>query len=110
MDPPRHLRLFIPSTLSTCVERAGFSILDVHTSPRSAQTVFDLSNTIRKAPGARFARAPAHRSLRSRLFLLGEAAYCAAGRELGEEIVLLATRGEREFPAAPVKRTKNSKQ
>jgi len=100
MDPPRHLRLFIPSTLSTCVERAGFSILDVHTSPRSAQTVFDLSNAIRKAPGARFARAPRHRSLWSRLFLMQEAAYCTAGREVGEEIVLLATRGEREFPQA----------
>lgn len=92
LDPPRHLRLFIPSTLSTCVERAGFTILDVHTSPRSAQTVFDLSNAIRKSPGARSARGPASRSLLSRMFLLHEALVCAVGRDAGEEIVLLATR------------------
>ena len=96
MDPPRHLRLFIPSTLSTCVERAGFTVLDVHTSPRSAQTVFDLSNAIRTAPGARFARAPGHRSLRSRLFLVQEALCCTVGRDVGEEIVLLATREEED--------------
>ncbi len=103
MDPPRHLRLFVPSTLSTCVKRAGFTILDMHTSPRSAQTVFDLSSAIRKAPGARFARAPGHRSLRSRLFLVEESAYCSAGSEVGEEIVLLATREEGEFPETRAK-------
>jgi SAM-dependent methyltransferase len=92
MDPPRHLRLFIPSTLSTCVERAGFTVLDVHTSARSAQTVFDLSNAIRKTPGARSARGPARRSLLSHMFLLHEALFCTVGRNVGEEIVLLATR------------------
>jgi SAM-dependent methyltransferase len=96
MDPPRHLRLFVPSTLSPCVERSGFTILDVHTSPRSAQGVFDVSNAIRKASGARSARAPASRSLRSRMFLLYEALFCAVGRDVGEEIVLLATNSERD--------------
>ncbi len=96
MDPPRHLRLFIPSTLATCVKRAGFTILDVHTSARSAQGVFDVSRAIRKAPGTRSARAPPKRSLRSRLFLVQEALYCAVDRDVGEEIVLLATREERE--------------
>jgi SAM-dependent methyltransferase len=92
LDPPRHLRVFVPSTLSTCVERAGFTILDVHTSPRSAQGVFDVSNAIRKAPGTRSARGPATRSLLSRMFLVHEALFCTVGRDVGEEIVLLATR------------------
>jgi SAM-dependent methyltransferase len=94
LDPPRHLGLFIPSTLSTCVERAGLTILDVHTSPRSAQGVFDVSKAIRKVSGARSARAPASRSLLSRIFLLHEALFCAVGRDVGEEIVLLATNSD----------------
>ncbi|PYX57503.1 MAG: hypothetical protein DMG76_11495 [Acidobacteria bacterium] len=97
LDPPRHLRLFTSSTLSTSVERARFTILNVHTSARSAQSVFDVSNAIRNAPGARSARGPLRRSLPSRMFLLLEALLCTVGQEMGEEIVLLATNSKSDL-------------
>jgi len=91
LEPPRHLHLFTPSTLATCVENAGFTIVDTHTSPRIAQGVFDSSRSLRKSLGASLDTASHGRSFGSRLFIAQEAFLCTVGRDVGEEIVLLAT-------------------
>ncbi len=92
LDPPRHLHLFSPRTLQTCVERAGFLIKDIHTSARSAQGVFHVSRTIAlggpREPGGAYPG----RSLRSRAFILAEMVMCLVNQDAGEEIVLLARR------------------
>jgi 2-polyprenyl-3-methyl-5-hydroxy-6-metoxy-1,4-benzoquinol methylase len=91
LDPPRHLHLFTPSTLATCVKKAGFTIVNAHTSPRIAQGVFDSSRAIRKSHATGLNTASEGRSLGSRLFIAQEALLCTVGRDVGEEIVLLAT-------------------
>lgn len=93
LDPPRHLHLFTPQSLRTCVERAGLAVQDLHTSARSAQAVFDLSRSIRGTGGSDFRRSKPRRSLRSHIFLLEEMMICMVNVDAGDEIVLAATPG-----------------
>lgn len=95
LEPPRHIHLFTTRTLRVCVERAGLRVVDLHTSARIAQGIFDSSRAIQDPGQPAVNGRIRHRSLRARIFIVEEMLACLAGGEVGEEIVLLGTRDAR---------------
>jgi len=91
LDPPRHLHLFSCATLRRLAVRAGLTVLGVRSSVRNAEFTWLLGRGHLKVwpePGQRPPRGWAGR--RARAFQLAEWMLTLAGREAGEEIVLIA--------------------
>jgi SAM-dependent methyltransferase len=53
LEPPRHLWLFTPNTLQTCVERAGFRVERLLTRPFLSHVNYEKSRRIRLQGHAR---------------------------------------------------------
>jgi len=93
LDPPRHLHLFSRANLRRLAERAGLRVVSVRSSVRNAEFTWLLGRGVLKEwprPGQRPPRGWAGR--RARAFQLAEWVRTLAGREAGEEIVLIATK------------------
>jgi len=91
LQPPRHLYLFSCGTLRRLAERAGLDVVSVRSSVRNAEFTWLLGRgalTEWPRPGQRPPRGWAGR--RARAFQLAEWMLTLAGREAGEEIVLIA--------------------
>jgi 2-polyprenyl-3-methyl-5-hydroxy-6-metoxy-1,4-benzoquinol methylase len=91
LDPPRHLHLFNMETLRRLLEKAGFSRIQVFTSPRDANGVYLGSRSIGRigrfdmiAPQSMGAR------LTGRIAQLGELAVHRFRPGLGEDLVAVA--------------------
>jgi 2-polyprenyl-3-methyl-5-hydroxy-6-metoxy-1,4-benzoquinol methylase len=93
LQPPRHLYLFSCATLRRLAERAGLDVGSVRSSVRNAEFAWLLGRgalTEWPRPGQRPPRGWAGR--RARAFQLAEWLLSIAGREAGEEIVLIASK------------------
>jgi 2-polyprenyl-3-methyl-5-hydroxy-6-metoxy-1,4-benzoquinol methylase len=93
LQPPRHLYIFSCRTLRSLAGRAGLDVESVRSSVRNAEFTWLLGRgalTEWPRPGQRPPRGWAGR--RARAFQLVEWALTLAGREVGEEIVLIATK------------------
>ncbi len=94
-EVPRHFYIFTPDTLKICVERAGFKIIQVRTTARSARFIWSASKLIRRngfLPGG----LPKKQSFLLRIegltFWTVEYLMCCYFKNIGEEIVLVATK------------------
>ena len=94
-EVPRHLYLFSPSTIRVCANRAGLQVIKVYTTSRSARWMWTASYLI-KRNGQLSGGSPQRQGIWLRLegliFQMIEYALCKTGRNLGEEIVLIATK------------------
>lgn len=97
LEPPRHLVNFNRRALSMALERAGFSIDTLTTTPRGSYQVPLFSHS-RKAGDDHSVytdadyRFPIHRRARAFLLSLVERAQCAVGLPAGEELVAVAVK------------------
>jgi SAM-dependent methyltransferase len=90
-DPPRHLHVFSPRSLSGVVERAGLSCKTVRTTARYARFAWSASASIRSSGGrADSGRARGFARAQSLAFQLYEHLLVSWRRNAGEEIVLIA--------------------
>ncbi len=95
LEPPRHLYLFSPKALGTCVEKVGYQLEILRTTARSAWEIWYASRLIH-----RNGRIPNHfpRALDTRLRLEGLAfqlfqhVLLRLNRNIGEQIVLMASK------------------
>lgn len=93
-DPPRHLFLFSPRTLTRCVESAGLRILTLRTSALEAPSMWTQSRHLRRdglIPGGR----PIEPGLAMRLVALafgGLEHLAGVFRPLGEEVMIIASK------------------
>jgi SAM-dependent methyltransferase len=96
LDPPRHLYLFSPLTLKRFVEGAGLKVFELRTSARYANWMWVNSYLIQRE-GTMQGGFPKNQSLWLRLnglaFQIWEHVLCLR-KDLGEEVVLLATKKE----------------
>jgi 2-polyprenyl-3-methyl-5-hydroxy-6-metoxy-1,4-benzoquinol methylase len=93
LQPPRHLYLFSCETLRRLAVRAGLRVVSVRSSVRNAEFAWLLGRRVLTewpSPGQRPPRGWA--GTRARAFQLAEWMLTLAGREAGEEIVLIATK------------------
>lgn len=94
LDPPRHLFLYSPSTLRTCVERSGLRIMELRTTARTARETWAASRLIKRngaLPGLFLQNQGAWQTLLGRAFRLLEYGLCQV-TDVGEEIVLTASK------------------
>lgn len=95
LDPPRHIYLFSLRTLSELVQRAGFKIEILYTSPRNAGPTWVSSMSIR-ATGRRRDAGQETTGIQYTIwylaFALAERVANAIYKNRGEELVLLATK------------------
>ncbi|MBT9168834.1 MAG: Malonyl-(acyl-carrier protein) O-methyltransferase [Syntrophomonadaceae bacterium] len=97
LDPPRHLFLFSPHTLRTCLERSGLQVLELRTTARTARWMWAASCLIKRSgalpsgspqnlrPGLRLGL-----RLGGLMFQIVEHMTCWAKKDAGEEVVLIA--------------------
>jgi 2-polyprenyl-3-methyl-5-hydroxy-6-metoxy-1,4-benzoquinol methylase len=94
LDPPRHLLVFTPRALAEAAGRAGFSGAAIETKSIVGAWWF-LASVWRRRALAEGGRAPLpngreHLPFYVRAMALYERMICAMGREVGEEILLIA--------------------
>lgn len=93
LDPPRHIFMWQPGSLRKAVESQGFACERVFTSPRYADDAWSRSHEIQTRGhtdlSSGFGRAS---RLRGLAFLLGERALLRFNKQIGEEIVLIASK------------------
>ena len=94
LDPPRHLHLFRSRNLRSVAERAGLSVKRLWTSPLDALRVHHVSAALRARGRFDLRDMSWAPTLRDRAFRIAEYGIAAVRREAGEEIVLIATKGE----------------
>jgi SAM-dependent methyltransferase len=95
LDPPRHLWLFSLGTLRACLELAKFRIVILRTGPRQARTTWRNSSLIRRngcLPGGFPEKVGLSLHAEGFIFQGVEHFLCQLGN-VGEELVLVATRG-----------------
>jgi SAM-dependent methyltransferase len=91
LDAPRHLTLFTQSSLADVAKRAGFADVQVKTTSRGAALFVGCSSSIR-----RNGKLPQEKPLRAGDWFVGaltqvvESTLQTAGRNCGEELVLIA--------------------
>ncbi len=99
LDPPRHFQLFSLETLKNSVERAGLLIDCLHTTARSARGIWVTSKLIRR-DGKLTVGSPRNSGWSLRLegiafqLLQYGLAPFRRNRKIGEEIVLIASKGK----------------
>lgn len=97
LEPPRHLVNFNRAGLLMALERAGFSVKSLTTTPRGSYQVPLFSHS-RKAGDDHSVytddkhRFPIHRRVRAFLLSLVERAQCKAGLPRGEELIAIAVK------------------
>lgn len=95
LDPPRHITLYNPSTLTDLARRAGFKVERVETPASSAHFVYQASALLElrgSLPGIRVEDVSALTLLESGLFWMWEYALTRVGTKCGEELLLTAVR------------------
>jgi 2-polyprenyl-3-methyl-5-hydroxy-6-metoxy-1,4-benzoquinol methylase len=93
LDPPRHLHLFSSSTIRACCEGAGLAIRGLRTSARTAAWVCTDSSTIaRRGTVERGAQTGIGARLAGLAFQYREENLRKGARDVGEELVLVASR------------------
>jgi 2-polyprenyl-3-methyl-5-hydroxy-6-metoxy-1,4-benzoquinol methylase len=96
LEVPRHLYIFSPRALQECAERAGLKVLKLWTTARSALWMWAASRLIRRngiLPGGSPQRLGLWLKLEGLAFWAIAYGLCAL-REAGEEIVLMASKGD----------------
>lgn len=97
LDPPRHLYLFSPRTLRICAEQAGLRVLQLRTTARSARWMWAASRLIRRngmLPGGSPTKINWRLRLEGLAFQVVEH-WLRFVKEMGEEIVMVASKGNR---------------
>lgn len=96
LDAPRHLHLFSPQTLGTCVEQMGYQVETLRTTARSAWEIWCASRLIRRAgniPGGFPQRLSLPLRLEGLAFQLFEHMVLPFNKsKIGEGIVLVASK------------------
>jgi len=93
LDPPRHLRLFSPTTLQQLIARAGFRDCQVSTTAANAQFVAEGSLAIRRAGRHQFGPSPGRSlQIQSLLFQLRATLIMLVQKDSGEECFLTASK------------------
>ncbi|MDP6977479.1 MAG: class I SAM-dependent methyltransferase [Myxococcota bacterium] len=103
LDPPRHIHLFDPSTLTELVRQAGLRIERVETPTSSYHFVHQASALLERRgslPGIRVEDVSLTVLVESAVFWMWEYALTRCGMDCGEEIMLRATVSE-EHRQAP---------
>jgi len=94
LDPPRHLHLFSLATLREMAERNGFGITTLRSTTRWARSVWVLSNFIRnEGTTGILKRGTLNMRLRSIVFQTRESIMLFERASVGEEIVMIASKG-----------------
>ncbi len=104
LEPPRHLYLFSPKALGTCIEKIGYQLETLRTTARSAWEIWHASRLIHRND-----RIPNHfpRALDTRLrleglvFQLFQHVLLRLNRNIGEQIVLMASKPASRWNASP---------
>lgn len=94
-DPPRHLFLFSPKSLRICAEQAGLKVQSIRTSSKGARFMWAASRLIQergKLPGGSPRRLGWGLKLESLVFWAVEYLACRLQPNVGEEVVLEATK------------------
>jgi len=93
LEPPRHLQVFSRRALESAAQQAGFRTVDVRATIRAARGSYDASVAIQRAAqlGAGQAEIPPP-TMRSELWQLEEWCQSFIRPEVGEELLLIATR------------------
>lgn len=92
LEPPRHLWLFTPATLRTCVERAGFRVERVLTRPFLSQVNYEKSLRIREQGHARGSVRPSDAGALARALDVLERGVLPFWRWAGNELMLSAVK------------------
>ncbi len=93
LDPPRHLRVYTPSSLRGLLEKAGFEIKTLRTSARNANGIFWTSRSIRRSGRSAMNVVPgAPLRMAAWSMLLLELLLMKYDPNLGEEITIIATK------------------
>jgi SAM-dependent methyltransferase len=95
LDPPRHVVDFTSGSLRLALERAGFGVESISTSPASARDIALVSNSRRKGDARAIHTDPQHRFgpvRRLSAWSIGawERLACGLGKPAGEEILAVA--------------------
>ena len=88
LDPPRHLCLFYLATLRKCVQAAGFRVIRSYTRSSMAMGIYECSRQIRLHGKA--VPQGSRPDIGARAFAWMEKSLVAVGRDVGEEVCLLA--------------------
>jgi len=94
LEPPRHLYIFSTNNIKICARRAGFQVVKIRTTARSARRIRAASLIIRREgvlPGGSSPRQSFLGRLQGLLFQLVEYGISQI-RDIGEEIILVATK------------------
>jgi len=91
LEPPRHLFLFSPPTLQTCVERSGLQVLELRTTARSARWYWAETILIRRNGTLHGSPAKFWLQLAGLIFQAVEHGLYIA-RDAGEEVVMIANK------------------
>ena len=91
-DPPRHLQVFVPSSLATCLTQHGFDDVTVRTTARNARYAWSASAAIRLSRDERTdaGAPPAVHRIAGLLFQAVESIVLPLAPSLGEELVAVA--------------------
>jgi len=93
LDPPRHFVLFTPETLRVCVERAGFEVQRLVSSPRNASQIWHASRLIRTTGKVDARQATLRPRLEAALFrLLESSMQSVSTNAISEEIIIIASK------------------
>ncbi len=93
LEPPRHLMLFSPQSLSTCLASAGFEVETTRTSSRPALYVWygsQLLKAERAKTGAAISNSEASLSMKLIGIIFHVIEHQLVGKNLGEEVVAVA--------------------
>jgi len=93
LDPPRHLHLFSLGTLRAAAERSGFHTKVIRTSGRGAWGVWAASNSIRSSGSGFPFDWTWWETIRAFFFQIEEEALRLVRKDVGEELLLIATVG-----------------
>jgi len=95
LDPPRHLLLFSRQTLGLCAQQAGIHASELRTSSRLAPHTWASSRAIVRTGKGTPERAPTRvMAVEGALFQVIEECALLVDRDAGEELLLIASRGE----------------
>lgn len=92
LEPPRHLYLFSKRTLATSVQRAGFSIQTLRAISQGAPAIWAESRIHRRPPDASPLAQDNVILVQKLLFYLLEAGLSLVKEDIGEELLLIATK------------------
>ena len=92
LEPPRHLRVFSPGALKAYVEKFGFRQVLLHTSARLTRAIYCASRLIRANATVSYETIGWKLWIEGLLFHAVEELACLFLKNVGEEILLVATK------------------